>query len=117
MITHRPDKTDLYERTGAWAVDMESHIAARAARRHNRPFAVLRVICDPGDRTLPPAALVAMKPDGSIDIQAILRSVLSRPEQILSLMYSDARFGGGLSRATPRCRNFLGDGLAGPDLG
>jgi len=115
VITHRPDKTDLYERTGAWAVDMESHIVARAAHRHNRPFAVLRVICDPGDRTLPPAALVSMKPDGSIDIRAILRSVLSHPEQILSLMYL-MRDSAVAFRALLRCRNFLGDGLGGPDL-
>jgi hopanoid-associated phosphorylase len=115
VIMHRPDKTELYERTGAFAVDMESHIAARAAYRHQKPFAVLRVICDPADRTLPPAALVAMKPDGSVDTDAVLRSVMAHPQQILSLIYlmkdSATAF-----RALLRCRDFLGDGLAGPDL-
>lgn len=115
VLMHRPDKTDLFERTGACAVDMESHIAARAALAHKRPFAVLRVICDPGDRTLPPAALVAMKPDGSVDGQAILRSVMAQPGQILSLMYL-MRDSAVAFRTLLRCRNFLGDGLAGPDL-
>ncbi|HEY4123793.1 MAG TPA: hypothetical protein VGM36_04210 [Rhizomicrobium sp.] len=115
VITHRPDKTDLYERTGAVAVDMESHIAARAALAHKLPFAVLRVICDPSDRTLPPAALVAMKPDGSVDNQAILRSVIAEPGQLLSLMYL-MRDSAVAFRTLLRCRNFLGDGLGGPDL-
>lgn len=116
VLMHRPDKTELYERTGAVCVDMESHIAARAAHQYKKPFAVLRVVCDPGDRTLPPAALVAMKPDGSVDTDAVFRSVMAHPQQILSLIYlmkdSAAAF-----RALLRCRNFLGDGLAGPDLG
>lgn len=115
VITYRPDKTDLFERTGAVAVDMESHIAARAAASRNLPFAVLRVICDPAGRTLPPAARVAMKADGSIDYEAILRSVMAHPLQVLDLIYlmrdSSVAFRGLL-----RCRNFLGDGLGGPDL-
>lgn len=115
VIMHRPDKTDLYERTGAVAVDMESHIAARAAHAHGRPFAALRVICDPSDRTLPPAALVAMKPDGSVNGQAILRSVISQPQQLLSLMHL-MRDSAVAFRALLRCRDFLGDGLGGPDL-
>jgi hopanoid-associated phosphorylase len=116
VITFRPEKTALFERTGAVAVDMESHVAARAARACRLPFAVLRVICDPADRTLPPAALVAMKPDGSLAYEAILRSVAARPAQLLGLMYlmrdSSAAF-----RTLLRCRDVLGDRLAGPDLG
>ncbi len=101
VITYRPDKTDLYERTGAVAVDMESHVAVRAAKARNLPFAVLRVICDPGDRTLPPAALVAMKADGSIDRDAILRSLMAHPQQFAGFDLSRAGFGGCLPRATP----------------
>jgi hopanoid-associated phosphorylase len=115
IIMHRPDKTALYERTGAVSVDMESHIAARAAHQFNKPFAVLRVVCDPGDRTLPPAALIAMKADGSVDIQAVLRSVAAHPRQIPDLLYL-TRASAAAFRTLLRCRNFLGDGLAGPDL-
>jgi hopanoid-associated phosphorylase len=115
VIAHRPDKTALFECTGAVSVDMESHIAARAAQQYEKPFAVLRVVCDPHDRTLPHAALVAMKPDGSIDRDAVLRSVMAHPQQILSLLYL-ARDSAVAFRALLRCRNFLGDGLAGPDL-
>lgn len=116
VIAHRPEKTDLYERTGAIAVDMESHIAAAAAQARQIPFAVLRVVCDPGDRTVPPAALVAMKPDGSVDTKAVLRSVMAAPQQLLSLGYL-ARDSAQAFRTLLRCRNFLGDRLCGPDLG
>ncbi|HTO39447.1 MAG TPA: hypothetical protein VL026_00615 [Rhizomicrobium sp.] len=115
VIAHRPEKTDLYERTGAIAVDMESHIAAAAAAARQVPFAALRVVCDPGDRTVPPAALVAMRSDGSIDAKAVLRSVMAAPQQLLSLGYL-ARDSAQAFRTLLRCRNFLGDGLCGPDI-
>jgi hypothetical protein len=56
-----------------------------------------------------------MKADGSIDYEALLRSVMAHPLQVLDLIYlmrdSSVAFRGLL-----RCRNFLGDGLGGPDL-
>jgi len=116
VIASRPEKTDLFERTGAVAVDMESHIAAAAASAHNIPFAALRVVCDPADRTIPPAALVAMKRDGSIDLGAVLRSVMAEPGQLLSLAYL-ARDSKIAFRTLLRCRNFLGSSLGGLDLG
>lgn len=115
VLTFRPDKTALFELTGAVAVDMESHIAGRAAAAHHLPFAILRVISDPHDRTLPPAALVAMKADGSIDYDAIVRSLVSHPQQILNLLYA-ARDSAIAFRALLRCRDLLGDRLAGPNL-
>ena len=47
-------KQSLYERTGAVAVDMESHVAARFAAEHRIPFAAFRVVTDPSHRPLPP---------------------------------------------------------------
>ena len=46
-------KADLYRRSGAFLVDMESHIAARLAHARDVPFAALRVVADPAERTLP----------------------------------------------------------------
>ena len=68
-------KAGLHRATGAIAVDMESHIAARAARRHGLPFVAARVISDAAHRTLPPAARVGMRADGGIDLPAVLRSL------------------------------------------
>lgn len=80
------DKAALYAQTGAFAVDMESHIAAQVAARHGLPFAAIRVISDAADTTLPPAALAGMRPDGGIAIGAILSSLARNPTQLPALI-------------------------------
>ena len=47
---------------------------------------MLRAIADPATRTLPPAALVPLKPSGAIDLPRILLSVLAQPAQIAALI-------------------------------
>ena len=78
-------KAALFEDSGAIAVDMESAIVARAARRHNLPFAILRVIADPAGRSLPNAALSAMRADGEVNIGAVLGGLLRNPRELSSL--------------------------------
>jgi len=80
------EKSDLYGQTGAAAVDMESHIAARIAAAHHIPFAACRVIIDAAHRALPPAVTVGLRSNGTPDVLAVLRSVLQRPSQIPDLM-------------------------------
>ena len=80
------DKAALHRRTGAAAVDMESHVAARLAALHGLPFAALRVVADPAERTLPPAALVGMRPDGTTDLGAVLRALGRAPRQLPGLI-------------------------------
>jgi len=77
-------KAALFARTGASAVDMESHVLAAAAPQ--LPLLILRVVADSAEDALPPAALVGIKPDGSTDLTAVLRSVLRQPGQIPALM-------------------------------
>jgi len=86
VSAHRDDKADLREATKARTVDMESHVAARAALAHGLPFAALRVVSDGANRSLPHAAQVALHPSGGVDMPAVLRSVLRAPLQILPLM-------------------------------
>ncbi len=78
-------KRELYRRTGAAAVDMESHMAARVAAEHRLAFAAVRVVVDPAHRRVPPAALIGMRPDGRADVVAVMRNLLARPAQINSL--------------------------------
>jgi len=106
-------KAMLRESTGADAVDMESHLAARAAMERGVPFAALRVISDAADHSLPPAALVAMKPDGSVALGRVLISVLRKPSQIPALI----RTGRESEKAfamLERCVGALGSNLRGP---
>ena len=80
------EKARLYRETGALAVDMESHVASRIAARRGLPFAALRIISDAADMTLPPAALVGMRPDGGVASGAILRSLARHPGQLPALI-------------------------------
>jgi adenosylhomocysteine nucleosidase len=112
------EKAALYQRHGASIVDMESHIVARVAAAHGLPFAAVRVIADPAERQLPHAATVGMRPDGRVDLPAVLRSLGKDPRQLPGLIKTalDARaaFAGLL-----RGRQLLGPryGRLGIDLG
>lgn len=75
----------LWQDSGAAALDLESGAVARAAVERSLPFAVLRVICDPAERDLPPAALAALDSLGAIGLARVLASVLAHPGQMPAL--------------------------------
>ncbi len=106
-------KQELYNRTGALAVDMESDIAARLADSHGLPFVACRVIVDPANRALPPAALVATRRDGSLNVPALLASLARQPKQISDLLRlaKDAK---AARAALLRGRRMLGPGFGFP---
>lgn len=79
-------KASLRLRTGAALVDMESHLAAAAARARELPFAVLRAVSDLPDDALPPAALAGMREDGAIDAAAVALRLLRDPRQLPALL-------------------------------
>jgi hopanoid-associated phosphorylase len=109
-------KRELRTATGALAVDMESHIAARCAASHGIAFATLRVISDRSDQALPPAAQVAMKAGGGLNMAAIARSVATKPAQIPALIRL-GRDSGIAFRTLLRSLDALGLGFACPYLG
>ncbi|MBB5692305.1 phosphorylase family protein [Muricoccus pecuniae] len=113
MVAEAAGKAALHRETGALAVDMESHVAARVARRHNLPFAAARAISDAADRSLPPAARVGMRPDGGMDLPAVLRDLARDPRQIPALIRTGWEAERGF-RALLRGRDRLGPGLAAP---
>jgi adenosylhomocysteine nucleosidase len=80
------EKAALHRATGAHAVDLESGAVARVAADRGVPFAVIRAICDPAERPLPPAALVALDVRGGIGPLRVLGSVLRQPSQIGDLI-------------------------------
>ncbi|MFT8737071.1 MAG: phosphorylase [Zymomonas mobilis] len=82
LVSDIGQKKQIQEKEKAIAVDMESHIVARIAEEYHCPFIILRVISDQADHMLPPAFSVAMQPDGSIAIPALLKSLLCRPSQL-----------------------------------
>ncbi len=113
MVAEAAGKAALHRDTGALAVDMESHVAARVARRHNLPFAAARAISDAADRSLPPAARVGMRPDGGMDLPAVLLALARDPRQLPALIRTGIEAERGF-RALFRGHRGLGPALAGP---
>ncbi len=116
LVTTAAQKATLHRAIGAVAIDMESHIAARIARRYGLPFVSARVISDAAHRTLPPAARVGMRRDGRMDLPAVLKSLLAAPWQLPALIRTglEAELG---FRALLRGHRLLGPGLGGPNVG
>lgn len=105
-------KRALHAATSALAIDTESHIAADVAFAHGLPFAAFRVIADPVNRDLPPAAGVALTTHGNVDVLAVLRSLVAAPWQLplLARTAIDAQIA---FAALRRGRKRLGDDLRG----
>jgi hopanoid-associated phosphorylase len=108
MIGCRHRKAYLHAKTGALAVDMESHGAARYARERGIPFVALRAVADPHHRALPHSALVGMNPDGSANVPAVLRRLARRPGDLPGLIQT-AREASAAMRSLLRCRRLLGE--------
>jgi len=85
-VMGRIAKLRRFHRTGAVAVDMESHIAAEVAVRHGLPFAVFRVVADPAHQVVPRAALHGMRADGTLDRLAVIRAMLRAPAEIAAIV-------------------------------
>jgi adenosylhomocysteine nucleosidase len=109
-IAHAETKQALHARTGAFVVDMETHVVARTAAEHGVPFAAIRVVVDPAERTIPRSALAGSRSDGTIDALAVMRSLARYPRDLVGLirMSLDAR---AARAALVRGRDLLGPGL------
>jgi len=93
---------------------MESHVVATVGAAHGLPVAAMRVITDPAERALPASAVAAMRPNGTTNTIAMIRSVLTRPREIPALFQTalDAL----VARATlVRGRHLLGPVLLSVD--
>jgi adenosylhomocysteine nucleosidase len=107
------EKFQLYDETGAAAVDMESHIAAEIAAEHRIPFAACRVIIDAAHRALPPAATLGLRLNGTPDVAAVFRSIWQTPGQLPDLIR--VAFDAHIARRALRSgRKQLGVGLGFP---
>lgn len=100
-------KARLREATGAAVVDMESHLAARAAAEAGLPFAALRVVSDRAEHGLPPAAVAGLGADGGVDAGAVLRALVRDPRQLPALLRT-GRDAAAAFRALARARRATG---------
>ncbi|WP_428486253.1 hypothetical protein [Rhodopila sp.] len=79
-------KHRLHISTRAQAIDLESGSVAKTAEAHDLAFVVVRAICDPAGRNLPPAALMALDHQGEIGLPQVLTSLLRQPLQLPALL-------------------------------
>ena len=86
ILATAAQKTSLRAATGAHAVDMESAAVASMAHEAGVPFAVLRAVCDPAERDLPPAASRALDAAGAVSLGRVLASLARRPGQLPALL-------------------------------
>lgn len=68
------------------AVDLESYAVAKRAAEIEMPFRVIRAVCDPASFDMPAEALEWIRPDGSQDIGAVARYLVSHPSQTGNLV-------------------------------
>ncbi len=79
-------KAALGIRSGALAVDMESHGTASVAAELGIPILVIRAIADPSVRAVPATALAGMGPDGRRRPFAVLGRLLVNPYELPGLI-------------------------------
>lgn len=99
-VATKRDKAALKLRTGAGAVDMESHATARAAREAGLPFMALRVILDSAGHGIPWAALAGLGPDGDIQLWPVIGRLVVKPWELPGLVV--------LARAQAQALDVLG---------
>ncbi len=111
VVVDPGEKRELFARTGAAAVDTESHITALMARERGLPFTCLRIVADPVHRRVPNAAMAGLREDGRAYPAGVLRALLRRPHETPALL--------AIARDTWRARRTLARAvtLAGDHLG
>jgi adenosylhomocysteine nucleosidase len=74
-------RADLWEKYGCAAIDDESAAMAQFAKERNIPFAILRVVSDAWNDTVPLAARQAVNADGSSNVDSIITWLKDHPDQ------------------------------------
>jgi hypothetical protein len=82
LIGSPEEKAELFRKTSAIAVDMESAGVACAASVAGRPFAALRAIADPAHRSIPASAAKVVRIDGGIRPLAALGALVRKPADL-----------------------------------
>ncbi|HNB27349.1 MAG TPA: hypothetical protein PLR41_10350 [Alphaproteobacteria bacterium] len=77
ILASPQDKAAAFARTGALAIDMESHHVARAAAAHGLPFIAIRAISDRADEALPACFADFVDAEGGTKMSAVLAALIS----------------------------------------
>lgn len=98
IIASSQEKREIYEETGALAVEMETAAAARWAARKRIPFLALRSISDAADYTFKVDISQITDPQGELNLGKTLRYLLFHPTALWEL----GRMKGNVTKAASR---------------
>ncbi len=76
LLSSPQEKAAAFARTGALAIDMESHHVARAAAAHGLPFIAVRAISDQANETLPACLADFVDAEGRTKMSAVLAALI-----------------------------------------
>lgn len=85
-ITTVGSRRELAQWSGAMAVDMESHLVARAAAAYRMRFVALRVVIDAVNRRVPEAALGCVSCRGETTLSRLGQLLLRRPQDVTAVL-------------------------------
>lgn len=109
-VASSEEKAELFARTGAAAIDMESHAVAAAAADRAAPFLVIRTVADPAERRLPPWLAGVIGANGRPGARAVAAGLARNPADAAAML----RLGGDARRGLKALRRVAA--LAGPLL-
>ena len=81
-ITNKTEKKKIFKDSGAAAVDMETHIAAKIAQKKGIPFLAVRSICDTTDQNLPDFIATNIENKKKLNILKILELIVKKPYEL-----------------------------------
>ncbi len=86
VVADVTEKSRLFERLGAVAVDMESVAVAAVAARAGVPFIVIRAVADAAHTAIPQEVLGAVDAHGNWRLSLLAAKLLRRPQAIMDCM-------------------------------
>lgn len=112
VVAEPADKAELFQSTGAVAVDMESAAIAQVCKDANQPFVAIRAIADPASRSIPAAVVKAMDVNGRVSLSTLGLAVIGQPRlfSVLLQLRKDSR---AAYAALSRVARLIDGGMAG----
>jgi adenosylhomocysteine nucleosidase len=110
VLRSPPEKTALFERSGALAVDMESAAIAQVAAAAQLPFLAVRAVSDSATLAIPPPVLNATDAFGRVRLLHLFTSLARRPHLLPNLIRVGLSFHAAQNTLTKVAR------LTGPQL-
>jgi hopanoid-associated phosphorylase len=86
VVAEPADKAELFQSTGAIAVDMESAAIAQVCKDAGKSFMAIRAVADPAGRSIPAAVITAMDVNGRVSLAKLGQVVLRTPRLLTTLL-------------------------------